>query len=148
MAWKGLSYFRSGTKFRYLEPQMSAVPPHMHCIKNFSSVRYKKTYVFFIIVHFLGFGLAVIISWNQWSPVKQCMHATVKFTNMKEMTSGWNLAPSTHFCCPIQLPEKCNHTACRSKTTFLFTKQCDAGNAAGRPRGSICCPGGKMHPCN
>lgn len=147
MAWKGLSCFKSGTKFRSLEPPMSAVPLHKHCIKNFSGVRYKKTYVFFIIVHFLGFGLAVIISWNQWSPAKQCIHATVTFTKMKEMTSRWNLAPSAHFCCLIQLPEKYNHAACRGKTTLLFTygaKQCDAGNAAGWPCGSICCPGGKM----
>lgn len=100
---------------------MSAVSPYKHCSQNFLGVRYKKTYVFFIIVHFLGFGLAVFMSWNQRSPVKQCIHATVKFTNMKETKSRWNLAPSVNFCCLIQLPEKYNHTACRGKTALLFT---------------------------
>lgn len=90
---------------------MSAVSPYKHYSQNFLGVRYKKTYVFFIIVHFLGFGLAVFMSWNQRSPVKQCIHATVKFTNMKETKSRWNLAPSVNFCCLIQLPEKYNHTA-------------------------------------
>lgn len=120
MAWKGLSYFKSGTKFRSLEHHMTAVPPHKHRIKNFSGARYKKTYAFFIIVHFLGFGLAVFILGNQWSPVKQCINATVKFANMKEMTLWWNLAPSARFCCLTQLPEKYNHAACRGKTILCL----------------------------
>lgn len=145
MAWKGLSRFKSGTKFIFLEPQMRAAPSHKHCIKNFSGVRYKKTLVF------LDFGLAVFISWNQRSPIKPCIHATVKFTDMKGDDTTVEFGPKRIFLLPNTVARKIqpwsmqgqNHTP-----VHLWCKQCDAGNTAGWPCGSICCLEGKMYPSN